>query len=244
MIRGIYTAASGMLFNMQQVEQISNNLANINTSGFKRKEIIGEAFGDLVQGYSDTQPKDPSSGTGVHVGQLARFESPGQLRQTKSPLDLAITTEGHYLVARTPNGQDVLTRDGQLFKDQNNRLVTSLGGVVLDANRRPITITGDLKNLKIREDGTIFEGEAEIASILVVSPSQEQLQSFPNAVAPLRRAEGFSMKQGFLESSNVNVISEMVGLMTANRMFGMEQKIVSAHDQMLQKAANDLGRAQ
>lgn len=242
MIRGIYSAASGMTMNMQVVDVLAHNLANIATSGYKRKEPVTEAFGDLVVEMANQELG--TTGTGVRISEIGRDERAGNLRHTGSPFDLGLTTAGQYFVAERKDKTRILTRDGAFLKNDQGELMTGAGELVLDSDRQPLFIKENIRNIKIREDGTIIGAEGEIGRILVVAPTPNQLLGFPLAVGELIQAEGASMRQGFLESSNVNVVAEMVALVEANRLFGMQQKVVSAHDQMLQKAANDLGRIQ
>lgn len=243
MLRGIYSAASGMNFQMQQLDQIANNLANVETNGYKRKELIGSSFGDLLVQFMDQAPGTENTiGTGVKVDGVARFETPGNLVQTGNRFNFALTGPGYFLT-RGADGTEKLTRDGDFQLDSTGRLVTRSGDVVLDAGRRPIVLTGDLTAMRVAADGTVSVADQPVTQMMVVNPPEAALTSqFPVAPPGLAMAANAGVKQGFLEHSNVNVVTEMVAMMTANRAFGFGQKIISAHDQLLQKAANDLGR--
>jgi len=243
MLRGLYSAASGMNYQIQQVDLIANNLANVGTNGYKRKELLAASFGDvLIQLTEQAKGAEASVGTGVRVDGVARFETPGNLVATGNRFNLAITGPG-YFVTRGADGVDKLTRDGDFQIDARSRLVTRNGEEVLDTARQPITLTGDLHGMRVADDGNINLGDTPVAQILVVNPPPEQLETrFPIAERTLPRFGNAVMKQGFLEQSNVNVVTEMVSMLTANRAYGFGQKVISAHDQMLQKAANDLGR--
>jgi flagellar basal body rod protein FlgG len=242
--RGVYTAATGMVFQMKQVDLIANNLANVETNGFKRKELLGTTFGDLVVQFAHQAPgTDSTVGTGVKVDGVARFETPGNLVQTGNPFNLALAGPGYFLV-RSPDGTEKLTRDGDFQLDNLNRLVTRAGDLVLDTGRRPIVLDGESRSLRVAENGQISLGDQFLGNVLVVNPPAEALETrFPLAppgLAPV--LDGVNLRQGFLEHSNVNVVTEMVSLLGANRIYGFGQKIITAQDQMLQKAANDLGR--
>lgn len=243
MLRGIYSAASGMNFQMQQVDLIANNLANVQTNGYKRKELIGSSFGDLLVQFMNQAPgTEAAIGTGVKVDGAARFETPGNLMQTKNKFNFALSGEGYFLT-RGADGTEKVTRDGDFQLDAGGRLVTRSGDFVLDVNRRPITLTGDLSSMRVADDGMISIGDAAYTMMMVVNPPASALETqFPLAPPGLAQVPNPGVKQGFLESSNVNVVTEMVSMMTANRSFAFGQKIISAHDQILQKAANDLGR--
>lgn len=243
MLRGIYSAASGMNFQMQQVDLITSNLANVETNGYKRKELLGSSFGDLLVQFMDQAPgTEATIGTGVKVDGVARFETPGNLVQTGNRFNFAIAGPGYFLT-RSPDGTEKVTRDGDFQLDSVGRLVTRSGDLVLDGNRRAITLQGDLRTLRATENGTLSVGDNPVTQLMVVNPPASVLETrFPLAPPGLARVQDPSVKQGFLEHSNVNVVTEMVAMMSANRAFGYGQKIISAHDQILQKAANDLGR--
>ncbi len=243
MLRGIYSAASGMNFQMQQVDLIANNLANVQTNGFKRQELLGSSFGDLLVQFMNQAPgTEAAIGTGVKVDGVARFETAGNLVQTGNKFNFALAGPGYFLT-RGMDGVEKVTRDGDFQLDAQARLITRSGDFVLDVNRRPITLAGDLTSMKVGDDGTISLNEAPYTRMLVVNPPASALETqFPVAPPGLAAAPNAGVKQGFLESSNVNVVTEMVSMMTANRAYGFGQKIISAHDQILQKAANDLGR--
>ena len=244
MFRGVYTAATGMVFQMKQVDLIANNLANVETNGFKRKELLATTFGDLVVKFAHQAPgTDSSVGTGVKVDGIARFETAGNLVQTGNPLNLALAGPGYFLV-RSPDGTEKVTRDGDFQVDSLSRLVTRAGDLVLDAARRPIVLDGDLRTMKVSENGQVSLGDQPLTNLMVVNPPAEALETrFPLAPPGLTpMVQDVNLRQGFLEHSNVNVVTEMVSLLGANRIYGFGQKIISAQDQMLQKAANDLGR--
>lgn len=243
MLRGIYSAASGMNFQMQQVDLITSNLANVETNGYKRKELLGSSFGDLLVQFMDQAPgTEATIGTGVKVDGVARFETPGNLIQTGNRFNFAIAGSGYFLT-RSPDGTEKVTRDGDFQLDSVGRLVTRSGDLVLDGNRRAITLQGDLHTLRATEDGTLMVGDNPVTQLMVVDPPASVLETqFPLAPPGLAKVAAPSVKHGFLEHSNVNVVTEMVAMMSANRAFGYGQKIISAHDQILQKAANDLGR--
>ena len=244
MFRGVYTAATGMVFQMKQVDLIANNLANVETNGYKRKELLGTTFGDMVVQFAHQAPgTDSSVGTGVKVDGVARFETPGNLVQTGSTFNLALAGPGYFLV-RSPDGTEKLTRDGDFQLDDRSRLITRAGDLVLDSGRRPIVLDGELRSIRVAENGQISVSDQPVANLMVVNPPPEALETrFPLAPPGLQPVtNGITIRQGFLEHSNVNIVTEMVSLLSANRTYGFGQKIISANDQMLQKAANDLGR--
>ena len=243
MIRGIYTAASAMQLNTHMVDVMADNLANSATTGYKRKEAVVRSFGDvLVDLTGDAEPGRVQ--LGAQIDQVARDGKAGSLRRTDGLLDVAVETDDHQMLAQRADGTRVFTRNGQLRMDADRYLVTSNGDRILDAGLVPIELPQDLTGLKIEADGTVRGSEGVLGRIGLFTPSVAQLAAFPVALGALLPAEGGRLQQGFLESSNVNIVTEMMGLIEANRHFGLGQKLVTVHDQLLQKASNDLGRTQ
>jgi flagellar basal-body rod protein FlgG len=248
MLRGIYTAATGMSYQMEAVNTISHNLANVETNGYKRKELLGASFGDVLIEMTGQAPgMQGVVGQGIHSDGVFRFETPGNLVSTGSPLSFALANPGYFVVQRQ-DGTRVMTRDGDFSIDEQRRLITKSGELVLAVRPPtnqlfPVVLPGDLAAFKVAPDGSLTQGEDVLGRFLVVNPPEADMARFPLAPAQLQLVDG-GVKQGFLEHSNVNVVTEMVSLMQANRAFGFSQKVVMAHDQMLQKAANDLGRVQ
>ncbi len=248
MLRGIYTAATGMMHQMEAVNTISHNLANVETNGYKRKELLGASFDDVLVEMTGAAPgMQGIVGQGIRTEGVFRYDTPGNLVATGSPLTFALANPGYFVVQR-PDGTRLMTRDGDFSIDEQRRLVTKSGELVL-AVRPPsnqlsaVTLPGDMAAFKISADGQITQGEDYLGRLLVVNPPEAEMATFPVAPGQLQLVDG-GVKQGFLEHSNVNVVTEMVSLLHANRSFGFSQKVIMAHDQMLQKAANDLGRIQ
>lgn len=236
-----------MTMNMQVVDVLAHNLANAATTGYKRREPVMQSFGDVLvelAGGAGVSGEVGATGTGVRLAEIARNEQAGALRKTDGKLDVALPVAGQYFVIQRADGTRLFTRDGQFYLNERRQLVTASGERVLGTDLGPITLRDEFRDIKFREDGTIVTNEGEVGRLLVVAPSPNQLLGFPQAAGRLTPAEGAVLRQGYLESSNVNIVTEMVSLLEANRAFGFEQKIVSAHDQMLQKAANDVGRVQ
>lgn len=243
MLRGIYSAASGMTFQMEQLNQIANNLANVDTNGFKRNELVASTFGDLLVQFTEQAPgTEATVGTGVKIDGLARFETQGNLVHTGGRFNMAINGPGYFMIKGT-DGAEKLTRDGDFQLDAEQQLVTRTGELVLDSTHRPIVLQGDLTTLRVSENGSIYLGEVVQAQLMVTNPPTTLLQaSFPVAPAGSAPMTNPKVEQGMLEHSNVNVVTEMVNMLAASRAFGFGQKVITAHDQTLQKAANDLGR--
>ncbi len=259
MIRSLYTASTGMQAQELQIDVISNNLANVNTTGYKKTRA---EFQDLL--YQTLRPAGAPTGDGgrtptaVTVGQgvrpvatSAQFTE-GDLIQTGNQTDVAIEGRGFFKIMR-PDGTIGYTRSGSLKKDAEGRLVTA-DGFPLDP---PITIPEDATEVSITPQGVVAvkqAGEAEMVEV-----GNVELTTFvnPGGLAPQGRglfartaasgepqdaqpgAPGFgTLAQGFLESSNVKVVEEMIALITAQRAYEVNSKVIQAADQMLRQATN------
>lgn len=248
MLRGVYTAATGMMYQLEAVNTISHNLANVETNGYKKKELLGSSFEQLLVEMTGQAPgMEAVIGQGIRSEGSFRYDTPGNLVTTGSPLTFALSKPGYFVVQRQ-DGTQLLTRDGDFSLDEQRRLITKSGELVLAVRPpgnqlRPVFLQGDLATLKVSPEGNVTQGEDYLGRLAVVNPTEAELQRFPVAPPQLQLVDA-GIKQGFLEHSNVNVVTEMVSLLHANRSFGFSQKVVMAHDQMLQKAANDLGRIQ
>ncbi|MGD9188135.1 MAG: flagellar basal-body rod protein FlgG [Desulfobacteraceae bacterium] len=259
MIRSLWTAASGMQAQTSNIDVISNNLANVNTSGFKRSRAD---FQDLL--YDTLRPAGTSSGggsqvpTGIQIGHGTRTVSTqkifmqGDFQNTQNELDLAIEGQGFFQIVQA-NGDIAYSRAGNFKMDSEGRMV-SPDGLLLEPE---ITIPLDAIAVSIGSDGTISvlqAGQAapsEIGSIELarfVNPAG--LQSIGrnlfiptgasgDATTGTPGEDGFgTLAQGFLEMSNVSVVDEMVNMITAQRAYEINSKAIQAADDMLQTANN------
>lgn len=247
MIKGIYSATSGMLAETTRTDVISNNLANVNTPGYKKDIAVTKDFAstliERINDGSDT-PVIGSAGVGVIVDEVKPVQTQGPIRQTGNSLDVAIDGKGYFMV-QTPNGIRY-TRNGTFTQNAQSELVTQDGYRVLGNNNNPIQLRGS--NVTITEDGTLLANNVAINKLQYVEFANEKqldkegysLYTAPEGVQP-QRATG-RLRQGSLEMSNVNVISEMVNLISNYRAYEVNAKTVQAHDQLLQKAATEVGK--
>lgn len=237
MLKGIYAAASGMAFQMKQVEAISHNLANINTTGYQKVDLVGRSFGDMVLAM-----QNPTGvGVGVSIDGMARSTRAGNLKVTDNPLNVALQSPGYFLV-RNAQGQEVMTRNGDFTLNAQSYLVTKDGEAVLDTRHRPIRIIGDPEQLQIREDGTLVMGGEPGSRLMVVNPPADaNFPVVPQGTPPVQEA---TIRQKVIEESNVELINEMVTMLNANRLYNFAQKAITTQDNVLNKTANDLGRVQ
>src|SRR5215212_3530085 len=146
MLEGLYTAAAGMAAQQQRMDALSNDVANVNTSGYKRVRI---GFRDLV--YQQDGPSGVRTGSGAAAAQIGRGTEQGAFQQTGAPLDLAIAGEGFFQVRRAGTGETVLTRSGNFQSDANGQLVTAEGDRLVPPVQLPRGV--DPKAVNIAPDG-------------------------------------------------------------------------------------------
>lgn len=248
-----------------RLDTIANNLANVNTSGFKKDRQVFSEYLSVNERPNDVinVPRVPASiesfydmqgGDNAYVNPAGTYTNfaQGSLKQTGNVLDLAIEGKGFFEVM-TPQGVR-WTRSGSLQVDGNSRLVTKEGFPVLregqgDPAQRTITVSS--QNLTIAQGGDIFDGGQTLGRIAVVdfmNPDDLQktggnlytLRSNATSV-PTPTNEG-RVQQGYVETSNVNVIEEMTDMIAANRVFEATQHVIKAHDQMDDKLINQVGK--
>lgn len=245
MIRGIYTSASGMLAESLRTDVIANNLANVNTTGYKKDIAVNKDFASLlITRINDGEPAQIGNlGVGALVDEVTTIHSNGSTRQTGNALDLAIMGKGFFAVA-TPNGLRY-TRNGSFARSAQGELVTSEGYRVQGQNG-PIRLPDG--KLTVGADGTVTVDDQQIGQLTFVEFANEKaLQKEGNSlfIAPAgqagQRATG-AIEQGYLEMANVNPVAEMVNLIANYRSYEINGKAVQAHDQLMGKAVNDVGR--
>jgi flagellar basal-body rod protein FlgG len=233
-----------MSYQIDALNDVAGNLANVNTTGYKRTQLVGESFDNLVTRFAHPTAFD-KVGLGVREVGTARIESQGALVRTDNPLHLALSGDGYFQVQNT-DGRVAVTRNGDFRLDTQGYLVAQSGERVLGTDNNPIQL-GVIasQDMKVRQDGTILSGQRPVARLKVVGPEQAAGQNFPasNLNAPAVN-NGFTVEQGFLENSNVSVISEMVNMITINKAFTFGQKAITTQDNLLNKTVNDLGRLQ
>lgn len=257
-LRGLYTSAFGMLAGQTQLDVVSNNLANASTYGFKRDTAVVSSFQDmLLQRYHDGKGAAPQVGPlglGAFVAQTSAHLTDGGLMQTGNPLDVALLGNGFFTV-KTPNGIRY-TRQGNFTQDQNGMLVTPQGYPVL-ANGQPV---GQPKaKLSINDQGQVLsngvpQGKLDIVTItqvgglkkegagfyVKVPPSQSTVAATPVAKRDPRGE--YQIRVGYLESSNVAPVTEMVNMISIMRSYEANQKAIQAQDETLAKAVNEVGK--
>jgi flagellar basal-body rod protein FlgG len=258
MIRSLYVAKTGLEAQQTQLDVVSNNLANVGTTGFKKSRAV---FEDLmyqnlrqVGGQTSDQTRLPSGlqvGTGVRVVATERMHAQGNMTKTDNPKDVAINGAGFFQV-QMPDGTTSYTRDGSFQTDSEGQLVTASGFLIQPA----ITIPQNTTSLTIGRDGivsvtqagstaTVQVGQLQLATFLNPAGLQSQGENLytetdssgpPNLVNPGLDGAGI-LSQGYTEASNVNVVEELVNMITTQRAYEINSKAVQTSDQMLQRLA-------
>lgn len=254
-MRSLHTAATGMQAQQNNVEVISNNIANLSTTGFKRRRA---EFQDLVyQNLRRTGSQSADTGTvlpsgaqiglGVRTAAVYRISEQGNLQQTENRFDLAIRGNGYFQI-QLPSGETAYSRDGTFGLSPDGTIVTAEGftvqpGITIPANARDVTINANGEVLA-KIDGqvqpqnvgqiqlAIFANEGGLEAVgdnmfLATPASGDAQQGAPGAV-------GYGqVMQGFIETSNVNVVQEITALITAQRAYEMNSRVITASDEML-----------
>ena len=240
MIKGIYAAASGMLPRIQKQETIANNLANVNTPGYKRESVFLQQFNALKA----RQNKTESEWQVPMVDNVYTDFSRGSLEFTGNDFNVAIDGDGFFVVS-TPEGE-AYTRNGNFHLNEEGVLVTSDNLPVLSDSGEIIADGGELH---IGIDGLITVGGEDFGKLQIVDfekPYQLNKLSAglytPDTDAGRIDLEFTYVRQGYLEKANVDVIQEMVDMIASYRNYESDQKAVQILDETLGKAVNEVGR--
>jgi flagellar basal-body rod protein FlgG len=258
MLRSLWIAKTGLDAQQMHIDVITNNLANVGTNGFKRARAV---FEDLLyqtlrqpgaQSSQQTQiPAGLQLGTGVRPVSTERIFVQGNLQQTGNTLDVAIQGPGFFQILM-PDGTTAYTRDGSFHTDSNGQLVTASGFAVQPA----ITIPANANSITIARDGVVSVvaagastptqvGTLQLANFINSAGLQSQGENLytetsasgtPNVNQPGSNGLGL-LNSGYVETSNVNVVEELVNMIQTQRAYEINSKAIQTSDQMLQKLA-------
>jgi flagellar basal-body rod protein FlgG len=256
MMRSLWISKTGMEAQQLQLATISNNLANVSTNGFKKSSAVFEdlMYQNLRQaGANDTEQSTLPTGLQVGLGTRAvatsRLFTQGNLQQSNNPMDVAITGNGFFEV-QLPDGTSAYTRDGAFQVNATGQIVTSSGYVLQPG----ITVPANAQAVTIGADGTVSAtvagqatpqaiGQIQLAGFINPAGLEPRGQNLyaetaasgaPAAAAPGTNGLG-SLKQGYVETSNVNVVEELVAMIQTQRAYELNSKAIQASDQMLQR---------
>lgn len=259
MLKGLYTAYTGMINEQHRMDTMTNNLANASTVGFKKEGSTSQSFDDILT----VKIKDQSVGLqnvqrigtnnpGVKIGENYTDYTQGSFRVTDNTYDLALGGEGFFAIEYTNKAGEtstMYTRAGQFTLNRDGYLVNENGDYVLGTQNQRIRLN-TLQGSEISSNGTITQNGVEVARIQVTDfEDYNYLEKFGETYyRPVEGARtiqtGATVNSGYLEMSNVQVVSEMVNLIAITRAYESNQKIIQTYDDTLDVAVNQLGRVQ
>ncbi len=262
MVRGLYQNSSSMQLLQDRMDVIANNMANVSTNGYKRQGVFYRQLIGAEQALDRNQitlkqlREHPftwqNSDCCTRRGQVRQLQgdistytdyADGPVKETGNPLDIAINGKGFFVV-QTPEGTGY-TRDGQFKIDQDGNLVTSEGYLV-QGEAGPIQITGDMVNINAK--GELGQDGVIVNKLMIRDFPEDTLMNisrgvmYPQGENVSAQEADVNVLQGYLESSNVVVVKEMVDMISTQRHFQANEKVINAMDTTLRKTANDIGK--
>ncbi len=257
MLKGLYTAYTGMVHEQHRMDTLTNNLANSATVGFKKEGSTSQSFTDVLA-YKIKDTTAPANlpkklgimNLGVKIGENYTDYSQGAFRETGEPYDLAIGGDGFFAIEFTNKAGETstkYTRDGNFTLTQEGYLTTQEGDYVLSTTGSRIRLNTALTS-KIEENGGIYQNNQLVATIQVTDFADYNYlehygENYYEAIegATLQNAD-FKMYQGYLEQSNVETVQEMVNMIAVSRQYEANQKLIQTYDSSLEIAVSQLGR--
>lgn len=263
MVKGLYTAYTGMVNEQKRLDILSNNLANADTNGYKKEGTTSQTFADeLAIKIKDTSSygiakKLGTISMGVHIGETYTDYSQGNFKVTDNSTDFALRGDGFFAISYTDkagNSSVKYTRDGAFVVNTQGYLVTKDGDFVLNMNdARNGNVNGRIQvnpnqDITVDEFGNIYQNNQLVANIGYVDVEDynylakygENLYDLVDGGTII--ASEAKVEQGVIEASNVNVVSEMVNMITISRAYQAGQKVINAVDETLEKAVNQVGQ--
>ena len=263
MVKGLYTAYTGMVNEQNRLNVLSNNLANADTNGYKKEGTTSQTFADeLAVKIKDTSAyslarKLGTMSMGVHIGETYTDYSQGSFEVTDNATDFALSGDGFFAISFTDkegNTSVKYTRDGAFTINTQGYLVTKDGDFVLNMNdARNGNANGSIqvdptKDITVDEFGNIYQDDQQVGNIGFVDfEDYNYLAKYGENLYDL--VEGGTViesdakvEQGTIEASNVNIVSEMVNMITITRAYQAGQKAINAIDETLDKAVNQVGK--
>jgi len=269
---GYYSSAAGMVTQFNRLDVIANNLANVNTAGFKEDDVV---IGDFMRMYKEARDELPNDNNSKEAAQFLNRSitkapqivdkytnhSLGMMQKTDNPLDFSLTKAGLFFLVQTPEGVR-LTRDGSFSVDDDGNMVTKSGYKVLAedyfTNKEGITVSQKDSILEVDKDGQLYRnipGTVELtkgSKFFIVEPDNiallkkegNNLYRYDTKEQLQSVDESGAVKQGFIEKSNVNAVKMMTQMIETNRLVGMYQKAMQVQmDDMNNDAINKLATA-
>lgn len=264
MLRGFYTAASGMIAQQRRQEAMGNNIANANTPGYKADQETLRAFPEMLMQEMGSSKKPGKNGmnipgknplgslhTGVYEQEMVPDFKQGDKQETGNPTDLALDNGtlpdeegGLFFAVQDGDGDNALTRNGHFTVDEEGYLTTTQGNYVLDTANNPIQTGGT--DFTVTEDGEVQTDAGNVALKIAYTPDADQLEKAGdglfNGETEAADDANFSIEQGALEQSNVDANESMTDMMTSYRSFETNQRALKAYDESMGKAVSEVGQ--
>lgn len=250
MLRSFYIAGTGMLAQRARMNVLTNNITNIDTTGYKKDTIISRSFADLlIKNLNDPYLLKKSAfigpqNTGIHVDVISTLFSQGDLEETRRSTDLALEGQGFFTI-QTPEGNRY-TRDGSFSIGYDGCLITGDGYYVSGRNGR--IYVGDESFVVDTLGNVTVNGQTVDSLSIVTFDDLSGLRKTGGnlylnyANQPVRQAENAKVMQGYLEGSNVNMADEVISMVEINRAYELNQRVLRIIDESLAKSVNEVGR--
>lgn len=257
MLKGLYTAYTGMINEQHRMDTMTNNLANATTNGFKKEGATSQSF-DRVLAYKIKDTSEAgnlakrlgSMSMGVKTGENYVDYSGGPFKETGHTLDLALSGNGFFTISFTNKAGETsvkYTRDGNFTMNRQGNLLTQDGDFVLNDQGRPIRLDPN-EEITIERSGDIYQGGAYVDTIGITDfENYDYLERYgENYFQPVQGARtteaDTNVYSGYLEMSNISVVTEMVNMITIQRQYEANQKVITTYDSTLENAVNQNGR--
>ena len=258
MLRGLYTAYTGMLNEQYRMDIMSNNLDNADTVGFKKEGSTSQAYSEVMAVKIKDTTENPNTpkrlgnmSLGVKIGETYTDFSQGSLRDTGNTYDLALSGDGFFNIEFTNKAGETstkYTRAGSFVLTTDGYLTTKDGDYVLGQNGR-IQLSTTAGNTVIDENGNIYQDNQLVAKIKITEfEDTNYLTHYGESMwdakegAVANDATDFKVHQGYLEMSNISVVTEMVNMISIQRQYEANQKLITTYDESLDKSVNQVGR--
>ncbi len=257
MLKGLYTAYTGMINEQHRMDTMTNNLANATTNGFKKEGATSQSF-DSVLAYKIKDTSEAGNlakrlgkmSMGVKTGENYVDYSGGPFKETGHTLDLALSGSGFFTISFTNKAGETsvkYTRDGNFTMNRQGYLLTQDGDYVLNDNGRPIRLDAN-EEITIERSGDIYQGGSYVETIGITDfENYDYLERYgENYFQPVQGARtteaDTNVYSGYLEMANISVVTEMVNMITIQRQYEANQKVITTYDSTLENAVNQTGR--
>lgn len=257
MLKGLYTAYSGMVNEQNRMDVLTNNLANAATTGYKKEGSTSRAFKDVTAYKIKDSSEAPDiarriggMNMGVKIGENYTDYAQGSFRITDNACDMAISGEGFFAVQFTNKAgvtSTKYTRDGGFTLNKEGYLVTKDGDYVLGTDGNPVKLD-PMQDILVEQDGTISQGGTRVAQVQVTDfedynyPEHYGENYYQPVEGATEQPANAKVYSGYPEASNVQVVSEMVQMISVTRAYETNQKIIQTYDGSLDIAVNQLGK--